>query len=82
MANYGCELCLSSSEGLIVVVVCSCAVVSDRTIRAAIAGGVTTVGDLVTCSRAGSGCGGCLSEIERLLADHDLEHRAVLAQAC
>ena len=64
------------------MVVCSCAVVSDRTIHAAIASGATTVGELVDCSRAGTGCGGCVAELERLLAVYDLQRTQVFAGAC
>ena len=51
------------------MMVCSCKAVSDRTVRAAIAAGATTVGDVTSRCRAGGGCGGCHALLERLLAD-------------
>jgi nitrite reductase (NADH) large subunit len=49
--------------------VCSCNDVSRGAIRAAIAGrGLTTVGGVKACTRAGTGCGGCLATVEQILA--------------
>jgi len=52
------------------VVVCSCRAVSDRAVRAAIAAGATTVEDLAARCAAGSRCGGCWPELERVIAEH------------
>jgi bacterioferritin-associated ferredoxin len=49
--------------------VCSCHAVTDRTVRAAIASGATTVGDVAERCGAGDRCGGCWPELERLLAE-------------
>ena len=51
--------------------VCHCHGVNDRTIRAAIEDGATTVEELGTMCEAGSGCGGCHFELERILACGD-----------
>ena len=47
--------------------VCLCLAISDRTIRAAVADGVRTLESLEEVSDAGTVCGGCIEERERLL---------------
>ncbi len=49
--------------------VCHCRVVSDRTIRAAIAGGAGGVDEVMDACGAGDACGGCVPGIEELLAE-------------
>jgi bacterioferritin-associated ferredoxin len=49
------------------VVVCSCRVISDRTVRAAIANGADTVELIISSCKAGGRCGGCWPELERLI---------------
>jgi NAD(P)H-nitrite reductase large subunit len=49
------------------VVVCSCRVVSDRAVVAAIDEGASTVEDLVARCQAGGRCGGCWPALQRLL---------------
>jgi nitrite reductase (NADH) large subunit len=48
--------------------VCSCNNVLAGTIRTAIAGGATTVAAIKACTKAGSGCGGCVPQITDLLS--------------
>ncbi len=50
--------------------VCSCRAVTDRTVDAAIASGATCIEDVADRCGAGSRCGGCWPELERLLHDH------------
>jgi bacterioferritin-associated ferredoxin len=50
--------------------VCLCKGVNDRQIRAAIKAGARTPEDIAAHCRAATGCGGCLPEVCRLLADH------------
>lgn len=52
------------------MIVCHCWVVTDRTVRAAIAAGAVDLADLAHRCRAGSGCGGCADALSRLLAEH------------
>lgn len=52
------------------VFVCSCRAVTDRTVDAAIASGATTVRDVAERCGAGSRCGGCWPELQRLLDEH------------
>jgi bacterioferritin-associated ferredoxin len=52
------------------MIVCICRRVSDRTVRAAIADGATTVGDVASACGAGSGCGACCEQIAEMIADH------------
>jgi len=47
--------------------VCSCRAITDRTVDAAIASGASTVPEVAARCGAGSGCGGCWPELERLL---------------
>lgn len=49
--------------------VCSCRAVTDRTIAAAITAGARTVQDIARLCGAGSRCGGCWPELQRLLAE-------------
>jgi bacterioferritin-associated ferredoxin len=49
------------------VLVCSCFAVSDRTLREVIAAGACDVDEIGQRCDAGTGCGGCVEEIEDLL---------------
>jgi bacterioferritin-associated ferredoxin len=49
--------------------VCSCKAVTDRTVRAAITSGASTLDQVGTMCGAGTVCGGCHVLIEELLAD-------------
>ena len=49
--------------------VCSCHAVTDRTVKAAVAAGAHDVEAVADLCGAGSGCGGCWPELERLLAE-------------
>ena len=49
--------------------VCLCLAISDRAIRAAVADGARTLESLGEVSDAGTVCGGCLEELERLLRE-------------
>ena len=50
--------------------VCHCKSVTDGQIRSAISAGARTPVEIGTYCRAGTGCGGCLPEVCRLLDDH------------
>ena len=50
--------------------VCHCKGVTDGQIRSAIDAGARTPLEIGTYCRAGTGCGGCLPEVCRLLDDH------------
>ena len=50
--------------------ICLCKGVNDRQIRAAIKAGARTPEEISERCRAATGCGGCLPEVCRLLADH------------
>jgi bacterioferritin-associated ferredoxin len=50
--------------------VCHCKSVTDGQIRSAIEAGARTPVEIGTHCRAGTGCGGCLPEVGRLLDDH------------
>jgi bacterioferritin-associated ferredoxin len=53
-----------------VMFVCSCRAVTDRTVKAAIASGATCIEEIAERCGAGSRCGGCWPELERLLQQH------------
>lgn len=62
--------------------VCSCLAVTDRTVDAVIAGGASTLDEVTDRCGAGSRCGGCWPELQRLLDEHEAQrahtsHRAV-----
>ena len=50
--------------------VCHCKGVSEHQIRSAIDAGARTPVEIGMNCRAGTGCGGCLPEVCRLLDDH------------
>ena len=50
--------------------VCSCRAVTDRTVHAAIVSGATCIEEIAERCGAGSRCGGCWPELERLVEDH------------
>ena len=50
--------------------VCSCRAVTDRTVDAAIASGASCVEEVAQRCGAGSRCGGCWPELERILQEH------------
>jgi len=47
--------------------VCHCMAVSDRTVRAAVSSGATTVEDITDKCHAGAGCGGCHQILQSML---------------
>jgi bacterioferritin-associated ferredoxin len=51
--------------------VCSCCAVTDRTVDAAIASGASSIEEVADRCGAGSRCGGCWPELQRLLDEHD-----------
>jgi bacterioferritin-associated ferredoxin len=53
--------------------VCSCRAVTDRTVDAAIVTGASTIRDVAERCGAGSRCGGCWPELQRLLDEHDAQ---------
>jgi bacterioferritin-associated ferredoxin len=52
------------------MVVCSCRAVTDRTVHAAICAGADSVDQLSSLCTAGTRCGGCWPELQRLLAEY------------
>ncbi|MCA1683280.1 MAG: (2Fe-2S)-binding protein [Actinobacteria bacterium] len=53
---------------------CLCRAVSERNVRAAVADGATTVAQVRAACGAGTGCGGCLPALRRLLREDRLLH--------
>jgi bacterioferritin-associated ferredoxin len=51
------------------MIVCLCRVVTERSIKAAIADGATSVNDVAERTRAGTGCGSCRGEVHAMLED-------------
>ncbi len=49
--------------------ICSCNNVTKGSIRAAVAGGCTDVAEVKACTRAGTGCGGCIPLVAELVRD-------------
>jgi bacterioferritin-associated ferredoxin len=52
------------------MIVCQCAAISDREVRAHAARGAATIDDLAADCPAGQHCGGCRPEVEHILALH------------
>jgi nitrite reductase (NADH) large subunit len=47
--------------------ICSCNAVSKGALCAAVAGGVTTIGELKSCTGAGTACGGCVALVTQVM---------------
>jgi bacterioferritin-associated ferredoxin len=62
------------------VLVCHCRVVSDRQVDAAIGAGAADVRGVVRATRAGTGCGGCVSSL-RARIEEALAPRPQVEQA-
>ncbi|HES76211.1 MAG TPA: nitrite reductase (NAD(P)H), partial [bacterium] len=56
--------------------ICSCHNVSKGDITAAVEGGCSSVAELKACTKAGTGCGGCVALVKQVL-DFELEQRGV-----
>ena len=52
------------------MIVCHCERVSERAIAKAIASGSSTVGAISQATRAGRGCGCCVTSLKRLIEQH------------
>ena len=52
------------------MIVCSCQATSDRTVRAAIASGASSIDEVARRCGAGARCGGCWPTLARLLDEH------------
>lgn len=52
------------------MIVCHCAVVSDRTVAAVLATGARTVAQVCRTTGAGQDCGSCVFSLKALLCDH------------
>lgn len=50
-------------------VICHCMDIDYLTIKEAIANGATTVEEIQEATGAGTACGGCITEIEEILAE-------------
>jgi bacterioferritin-associated ferredoxin len=55
--------------------------VTDRTVDAAVASGAHSIEDLAARCGAGSRCGGCWPELERLIDEHEAREPHVRAVA-
>jgi nitrite reductase (NADH) large subunit len=65
---FGAAAVDAAAEGGDEAWVCSCNGVTRGAIRNAIAAhALTTVGGVKSCTRAGTGCGGCVPQVERIL---------------
>jgi bacterioferritin-associated ferredoxin len=60
----------------LVLLVCHCNRICDRTIRENIRIGARTVEDIGRACGAGTGCGGCRATIRELLSNCPIERRA------
>lgn len=52
------------------MIVCQCAVVSDRDLAAAVQGGARTLGQACRQTGAGQDCGSCVFSLKRVLCEH------------
>ncbi|HEX3946534.1 MAG TPA: (2Fe-2S)-binding protein [Acidimicrobiales bacterium] len=63
------------------MLICSCKAVNDRTVRAAIGSGAATVDEVTRRCKAGGGCGGCHSMLQRLLSECLPQQRQVVGSS-
>jgi bacterioferritin-associated ferredoxin len=52
------------------MIVCHCAVVSDRSVTAAVQAGARTLSGVCRSTGAGKNCGACVFSLRRLLCEH------------
>ena len=62
------------------MIVCHCAVVSDRTIHAALADGARTVSAVCGATGAGQDCGTCVFSVKAVICGH-VEQETALREA-
>ena len=61
--------------------VCLCEAVSDHQIREAIENGASSVGEVMRCTRAGTRCGSCRTEIAPSIDEFDAAFAPTAAAA-
>jgi bacterioferritin-associated ferredoxin len=54
----------------IAVIICHCAVVSDRLVTEAIAAGARSLAQVCTATNAGRDCGACVFNVKRVITEH------------
>lgn len=76
-ADRSSLLRLDSAEGILAAIppgpaatLCRCAGVTRGTVEDSVAGGCTSVADVSTATRAGTGCGGCHDDIRAVIEQH------------
>ena len=52
------------------VIICQCAVVSDRLVTQAIAAGARSLAQVCTATNAGRDCGACVFNVKRVITEH------------
>ena len=52
------------------MIICQCAVVSDRFVPQAIAAGAQTLAQVCRFTNAGRDCGACVSNVKRVITEH------------
>ena len=60
------------------MIVCQCAVVSDRTIHAALTEGARTLGAVCRETGAAQDCGSCIFTVKALVCQHRADEHALL----
>nr|WP_245916756.1 (2Fe-2S)-binding protein [Nocardioides gansuensis] len=60
------------------VIVCHCAVVSDRDVHTAVAQGARTVGAVCRSTGAAQDCGSCIFTVKALVCQHQAQDRELL----
>lgn len=60
------------------MIVCQCAVVSDRTIRNAVDQGARTTAAVCRQTGAGQDCGSCIFTVKALVCQHHQQEQALL----
>ena len=52
------------------MIICQCAVVSDRSVTEAVAAGASSLAQVCHATRAGRDCGSCVFAVRRVLTEH------------
>ncbi len=63
------------------MIICHCALASDRAIRSAIHSGARSCKEIAEHCGAGANCGGCRPAVEELLREHESSRFVVLRLA-
>ena len=64
------------------MIICQCAVVSDRLVTQAVASGARSLAQVCHATNAGRDCGSCVFAVRRVLTEHRHALAAAVPEVC